>query len=49
MGKRRGNAHRFQFNKPLSMPDSKIVYRCYATHGDTAAARHSTRPFASSA
>jgi hypothetical protein len=33
MGKRRGNAHGFQFNKPLSMLDSKVVYRCYATHG----------------
>jgi hypothetical protein len=33
MSRRRGNAHGFQFNKPLSMPDSRVVFRCYATHG----------------
>ena len=33
MGKRRGNAHGFEFGKPLATPDSTVVYRCYATHG----------------
>ena len=25
--------HRIDFNKPLSGPDSKVVYHCYASHG----------------
>lgn len=30
---RRFKSSTFKFNQPLSMPESKVVYRCYATHG----------------
>ena len=34
MSKRRGRyAYGYEFNKPLSGPQSKTVIRCYASHG----------------
>ncbi len=30
---RRFKSSTFKFNEPLSTPESKVVYRCYASHG----------------